>query len=56
MSESFTFDVSFETTFEQIEDLRARMILFLQGERRDFQPSFDVQVVGEDTICHRQGS
>ncbi|EIN11813.1 hypothetical protein PUNSTDRAFT_61874 [Punctularia strigosozonata HHB-11173 SS5] len=45
MSETFTFDVSYDTTFEQIEDLRARMILFLQGERRDFHPAFDVQVV-----------
>ncbi|KAI0633263.1 Mechanosensitive ion channel-domain-containing protein [Trametes polyzona] len=45
MSETFEFDVSFGTTFEQIEKLRDVMIAFLKNERRDFQPIFDVYVV-----------
>ncbi|KAH9920051.1 Mechanosensitive ion channel-domain-containing protein [Fomitopsis serialis] len=36
MSETFTFDVAYATTFEQIESC---------SERRDFQPSFDVSIV-----------
>jgi small-conductance mechanosensitive channel len=46
MSEPFTFDVNYSTTFDQLEHLRHKMIAFLQNERRDFQPSFDVSVVG----------
>ena len=46
MSETFAFDVAYETTFEQLEDLRTRMIAFLKAERRDYLPSFDVNVVG----------
>lgn len=45
MSEPFTFDVSYSTTFELIERLREKMIKFLEGERRDFLPQFDVSVV-----------
>ncbi|KAI0699236.1 hypothetical protein BC835DRAFT_1268062 [Cytidiella melzeri] len=45
MSEPFTFDVSFSTSFEQIERLRELMISFLNSERRDFLPQFDVFVV-----------
>lgn len=45
MSESFTFDVDFSTTFKQIEQLRSLMLGFVQMERRDFQPSFDISVV-----------
>ncbi|KAL1942695.1 hypothetical protein VTO73DRAFT_4935 [Trametes versicolor] len=45
MSESFSFDVAFSTTFEQIERLREVMLSFLKNERRDFQPAFDVNVV-----------
>jgi len=45
MSESFTFDVNYSTTFKQIERLRSLMLNFVQLERRDFQPSFDVVVV-----------
>ena len=44
MSEKFEFDVSYSTTFEQIEQLRAKMLAFVQSERRDYQPSFDVVV------------
>ena len=46
MSESFSFDVDYSTTFEQIERLRALMLGFVQSERRDFQPRFDIVVVG----------
>jgi len=45
MSESFTFDVDYSTTFKQIERLRSLMLNFVQLERRDFQPSFDIVVV-----------
>ncbi|KAI0318281.1 Mechanosensitive ion channel-domain-containing protein [Amylostereum chailletii] len=45
MSESFTFDVGYDTTFEQIERLRALMLDFVSRERRDYQPQFDVVVV-----------
>jgi hypothetical protein len=46
MSESFTFDVNYSTTFTQIERLRSLMLNFVQMERRDYQPSFDIVVVG----------
>jgi hypothetical protein len=45
MSESFPFDVHYSTTFEQIERLRSLMLGFVQSERRDFQPLFDIVVV-----------
>jgi len=45
MSESFPFDVDYGTTFEQLESLRDKMLAFLQHERRDYLPSFDVVVV-----------
>jgi len=45
MSESFSFDVHYATTFKQIERLRGLMLSFVQMERRDFQPSFDVVVL-----------
>jgi len=45
MSESFSFDVHYSTTFKQIERLRSLMLGFVQMERRDFQPSFDVVVI-----------
>jgi small-conductance mechanosensitive channel len=46
MSEPFEFDVAYETSFEQIEALRGRMIAFLSNERRDYIATFDVAVVG----------
>jgi hypothetical protein len=49
MSETFPFDVAFETTFEQVEALRDKMLVFVKQQRRDFLPSFDVVVVG--MIC-----
>lgn len=44
MSETFTFDVAYDTEFEQIEALRSRMLAFVQSQRRDYQPTFDVVV------------
>lgn len=44
MSETFTFDVAYSTTFEDLEKLRDKMLEFVKSERRDFQPSFDVTV------------
>jgi len=45
MSESFTFDVNYSTSFEDLEKLRQRMLTFVTTERRDYQPAFDVVVV-----------
>ncbi|KAF8577750.1 hypothetical protein K439DRAFT_1417934 [Ramaria rubella] len=45
MSETFAFDVAFDTTFEQIEALRDKMLAFVTAQRRDYLPSFDVVVV-----------
>ncbi|KAF8893315.1 Mechanosensitive ion channel-domain-containing protein [Infundibulicybe gibba] len=45
MSETFTFDVSYKTTFENLEHLRDKMIEFTKAERRDYHPAFDVTVV-----------
>lgn len=46
MSETFAFDVAFDTSFELIEALRDKMVAFVTDQRRDFLPSFDVVVVG----------
>ena len=46
MSETFTFDVSYDTTFEDLERLRETMLRFVKTYRRDYQPSFDVMVQG----------
>ncbi|KIY73032.1 hypothetical protein CYLTODRAFT_342952 [Cylindrobasidium torrendii FP15055 ss-10] len=45
MSEQFTFDVAYGTSFDDLEKLREIMLNFLKTERRDYQPSFDVSVV-----------
>ncbi|KAF9793059.1 Mechanosensitive ion channel-domain-containing protein [Thelephora terrestris] len=45
MSEPFTFDVAYDTSFEQIEALRGRMIAYLSNERRDYVAVFDVTVL-----------
>ncbi|KAF9475543.1 hypothetical protein BDN70DRAFT_813949, partial [Pholiota conissans] len=44
MSETFTFNVNYSTTFEDLEKLRARMLAFVESERRDYQPVFEVKV------------
>jgi hypothetical protein len=45
MSEPFEFDVAYDTTFEQIEALRATMLKFVESQRRDFIPIFDIVVL-----------
>jgi hypothetical protein len=50
MSETFPFDVSYATTFDQLETLRGIMLEFVKRERRDFFPIFDVTVVGAFSI------
>lgn len=47
MSETFTFDVSYSTTFEDLERLRERMLEFVTKERRDYETVFDVKVKGK---------
>lgn len=37
-------DVAWDTTFEQLEALRAKMLAFVKEERRDYLPVFDVIV------------
>jgi small-conductance mechanosensitive channel len=46
MSETFTFDVSYSTSFEDLERLREKMLEFVTNERRDYQPVFDVNIKG----------
>ena len=45
ISENFTFNVYYGTTFDQIEDLRERMQAFLKNEKRDFLAICDVSIV-----------
>lgn len=47
MSENFTFNVSYSTTFEHLETLREKMLAFLQENSRDYQVAFDVAIVGK---------
>ncbi|KAA1127103.1 hypothetical protein PGTUg99_022009 [Puccinia graminis f. sp. tritici] len=44
ISETFTWDVNFSTSFEKIEQMRAKMLEFLKAERRDYTPAFDVNI------------
>jgi small-conductance mechanosensitive channel len=50
MSETFTFYVSYSTTFEDLERLRERMLEFVTKERRDFETVFDVKVKGNFSL------
>ncbi|THV05025.1 hypothetical protein K435DRAFT_790441 [Dendrothele bispora CBS 962.96] len=45
MSETFTFDVGFDTNFDHLETLRSKMLQFLSDNRRDYLYAFDVSVV-----------
>ncbi|KAL0576656.1 hypothetical protein V5O48_005316 [Marasmius crinis-equi] len=45
LTETFTFDVAYDTTFEQLEQLRSKMFYFVQSQRRDYLPAFDVNVI-----------
>lgn len=44
ISESFEFSVAFATTFDQLQNLRAKMLRFCKENPRDFLPQFDVTV------------
>ena len=46
MSEPFEFEVQYNTTFEQIEKLRERMLEFIRGENRDFLLDFFIAIKG----------
>lgn len=46
MSETFTFDVAYSTSFEDLEKLREKMLNFITTERRDYHPAFDVNIKG----------
>ncbi|KAL6892261.1 mechanosensitive ion channel [Trichoderma evansii] len=52
MSESFTVDISFDTSFEDIELLRAEMEKFVRAPEnsRDFQPDFSIGVGGVNNL------
>ena len=43
-SETFTFEVAFDTTFEALQAFRAKMLKFCRDNSRDFLPVFDVIV------------
>ncbi|KAF8625434.1 hypothetical protein AX15_005393 [Amanita polypyramis BW_CC] len=44
MSETFSFIVGYDTSFQDLERFRDQMLVFLQSEKRDFQPVFDLTV------------
>jgi len=44
MSEVFTFDVAYTTSFHDLERLRETMLEFLESEKRDYQPVFNLTV------------
>jgi hypothetical protein len=44
ISETITFEVDFATDFKKLQDLRDKMLLFLNMEKRDYNPVFDVVV------------
>ncbi|KIL66205.1 hypothetical protein M378DRAFT_186034 [Amanita muscaria Koide BX008] len=44
MSESFTFNVAYATTFSDLEKLREKMLEFLAEEKRDYEHVFDLTV------------
>ncbi|WVR05974.1 hypothetical protein IAU60_003002 [Kwoniella sp. DSM 27419] len=44
IAEAFTFEVAFDTSFESLQALRARMLKFCKENSRDFLPIFDVTV------------
>lgn len=52
MSESFSVDVSFDTSFEDIELLRVEMEKFVRSPEnsRDFQPDFSIGVGGVNNL------
>lgn len=45
-------DVAYSTSFEKIEELRAKMLAFVESRRRDFQPVFDISVMGKLSVIY----
>ncbi|GJJ06093.1 hypothetical protein Clacol_000282 [Clathrus columnatus] len=45
MSETFMFDVAFDTKLESLETLRDQMLAFVKENCRDFMPVFDIVVL-----------
>ncbi|KIS69709.1 uncharacterized protein UMAG_02237 [Mycosarcoma maydis] len=45
IEETFKFEVAYGTSFAQIEALRTKMVHWLEGEKRDFLPGLDINVV-----------
>lgn len=45
ISEAFTWDVDFGTSFEKIEALKHRMMNFVNEQRRDFMPGVEITIV-----------
>ena len=45
IEETFKFEVAYSTSFAQIEALRTKMVHWLEGEKRDFLPGLDINVV-----------
>ena len=43
--EKFVFTVSYATTYQQLENLRAKMLLWLVEQGRDFLPGLDLQIL-----------
>ncbi|KAF6760275.1 Mechanosensitive ion channel-domain-containing protein [Ephemerocybe angulata] len=59
MSETFTFDVAYSTSFEDLEKLRQKMLVFVTEERRDYHPAFDVNIKAKRRnkwICALKGA
>jgi small-conductance mechanosensitive channel len=46
MCEVFTFDVAYTTSFHDLERLRENMLAYLESEKRDYQPVFNLTVKG----------
>ncbi|OLL24586.1 putative MscS family protein [Neolecta irregularis DAH-3] len=44
MTESISLNVNFNTSFEDIERLKAEMLAFVKGNSRDFKTDFDITV------------
>ncbi|KAJ1036834.1 hypothetical protein NDA10_006128 [Ustilago hordei] len=45
IEETFKFEVAYNTSFAQIEALRTKMVHWLEGEKRDFLPGLDINVI-----------
>ena len=46
IEEPYEFDVAYGTTYQQLENLRAKMLLWLAEQKRDFLPGLDIQIKG----------